>query len=524
MRKAWQQKLVEADERYRLLRTRHQRRDLGLGPSDQPRRLERVARDRVRLPSARGGRPDRAGGRLVVGHVHADERDDVLATFLAAAHGNAEVWAKEYRFLAADGTYRYVFDRGYIARNSDGERSGWSAACRTSRRCGVRGGARTPLFPREGGAGRGRGGQPAQGRVSRDALPRIANAAQLHPRMDPAGARGPPAPERVSRALLSIEQNAQAQKGLVESLLDLSSIVTGKLALHVAVTDLSAVVRAAIDVVRRPPTRSRSSSTTCCPRPRRTRSPTRRDCSRSSGTCCRTRSSSTPAGGRVSVTLHADANDATIVVTDTGDGITDDFLPHVFERFRQADSSTSRTYGGRGWACRSSRSSSSATPARSRRTARGAAGAARSPCRCRSSPASRRLRVEDGTKLQQSGVVVVSNRPANGSAERRDDRLPDTALCDLPERRREGTHPDELRRLPALPALRASWAIPERRSVPRPTSFASSESSDGVGRHGPCFRPATRPPGVSDQYFPASHACPNLSQRPCLSALESSRR
>jgi len=53
--------------------------------------------------------------------IHEDEREAVLSSFLAAARGTDETWAKEYRFLAADGAYRHVIDRGYIGRNDAGE-------------------------------------------------------------------------------------------------------------------------------------------------------------------------------------------------------------------------------------------------------------------------------------------------------------------------------------------------------------------------------------------------------------------
>ena len=349
VRKAWQQKLVEADERYRLL---------GRATNDViwdwDRRTNHVAWSES-LATVFGYPPLDADGPIEPavawwsGHIHPDERDDVLATFLAAAHGNAEVWAKEYRFLAADGTYRYVFDRGYIARNSDGEAVrmvGSMQDVSTLRRSEAE---RERLYSLEKAA---RAEAEEANRLKDEFLATLSHELRT-PLNSILGwtqlvreARLPP--ERVARALLSIEQNAQAQKGLVESLLDLSSIVTGKLALHVAVTDLSAVVRAAIDVVR--PTADAKQIVLDHLLPE-TAPHALADAARLQQVVWNLLSNAvkfTPAGGRVSVTLHADANDATIVVTDTGDGITDDFLPHVFERFRQADSSTSRTYGGLG--------------------------------------------------------------------------------------------------------------------------------------------------------------------------------
>ncbi len=56
----------------------------------------------------------------------------------------------------------------------------------------------------------------------------------------------------------------------------------------------------------------------------------------------------TPAGGRIEVQLQRDGDEARIVVSDTGVGIAADFLPHVFDRFSQADTSTMRMHGGLG--------------------------------------------------------------------------------------------------------------------------------------------------------------------------------
>ena len=72
------------------------------------------------------------------------------------------------------------------------------------------------------------------------------------------------------------------------------------------------------------------------------------DCSRSSGTCCPTPSSSPGPGGTVSVTVRRDGDHVEMCVQDTGEGISREFLPFVFDRFRQADSSTSRRHGGLG--------------------------------------------------------------------------------------------------------------------------------------------------------------------------------
>jgi hypothetical protein len=74
---------------------------------------------------------------------------------------------------------------------------------------------------------------------------------------------------------------------------------------------------------------------------------TRTVCSRWSGTCCPMPSSSPPRG-RVHVRLERVNSDVEITVSDTGKGISPEFLPYVFDRFRQADGSITRSHGGLG--------------------------------------------------------------------------------------------------------------------------------------------------------------------------------
>ena len=138
------------------------------------------------------------------------------------------------------------------------------------------------------------------------------------------------------------------QAQLIEDLLDTSRINSGKLLLEVAPCDPAAVIDAAIETVR-PAADGKGIrlSRDFDPGVRR-RPPTRAGCSRSSGTSCRTPSSSRRRDGEARIATRRAGTHLEITVTDTGIGIAPDFLPYLFERFRQGDSSTTRRFGGLG--------------------------------------------------------------------------------------------------------------------------------------------------------------------------------
>ncbi|HEY9651840.1 MAG TPA: ATP-binding protein, partial [Coleofasciculaceae cyanobacterium] len=152
----------------------------------------------------------------------------------------------------------------------------------------------------------------------------------------------------VAKALETIERNALSQKKLIEDILDVSRIIRGKLHLHIAPVHLIPIINAAIESVR--PT-AEIKAVQIEPIFDASVSPVMGDSERMQQIVWNLLTNAikfTPTGGRVEIRLEQIDSTVQIVVKDTGKGITSEFLPHVFERFRQADATTTRSYGGLG--------------------------------------------------------------------------------------------------------------------------------------------------------------------------------
>ena len=149
------------------------------------------------------------------------------------------------------------------------------------------------------------------------------------------------------RAITVIVNSAAAQARLVEDLLDLSRIVSGHLRLDVKPVDLRAVVEAALEAVR-PAAAAKAIALTA----------TLAEVGPMQGAPDRLQQvvwnlvmnavKFTPHGGRVDVVVHRVDGSAEVAVSDNGEGISPDLLPHVFDQFWQEDSSTTRAHGGLG--------------------------------------------------------------------------------------------------------------------------------------------------------------------------------
>jgi signal transduction histidine kinase/CheY-like chemotaxis protein/HAMP domain-containing protein len=150
------------------------------------------------------------------------------------------------------------------------------------------------------------------------------------------------------RAIDVIERNAHAQMQLIEDLLDVSRIIAGKLRLDVKAVSPAAVIEAAVDALR-PAAEAKAIRLQPVLDPRA--GPVSGDPDRLQQVVWNLLSNAvkfTPRGGRVQIRLVRVNSHVEIVVTDTGKGIAADVLPFVFDRFRQADSSSQRAYGGLG--------------------------------------------------------------------------------------------------------------------------------------------------------------------------------
>lgn len=150
------------------------------------------------------------------------------------------------------------------------------------------------------------------------------------------------------RGLETIVRNASAQRKLIDDLLDISRIITGKLRLDVHPVELGPLIEAVVDGVR-PAAAARSIDLHLALEQRT--SPISGDPERLQQIIWNLLSNAikfTPRGGRVEVRLERINSNMEITVSDTGQGIAPKFLLHVFERFRQADGSSTRSHGGLG--------------------------------------------------------------------------------------------------------------------------------------------------------------------------------
>lgn len=152
----------------------------------------------------------------------------------------------------------------------------------------------------------------------------------------------------LQEGLAAIDRNSKAQVQLIEDVLDVSRIVSGKLRLEIKPCDMADIIRAGVETVR------------AAANAREIQLRTNLDPAASKMACDDVRMQQviwnlvsnavkfTPKGGTVTVTLARERSSIKIEVKDNGQGMDKDLLPHVFDRFRQADGSSRRKFGGLG--------------------------------------------------------------------------------------------------------------------------------------------------------------------------------
>ena len=158
----------------------------------------------------------------------------------------------------------------------------------------------------------------------------------------------PASPEQTRIALQSIERNALLEAQLVEDLLDVSRIMAGKLTIAPVPTDVAAAILAALDTGRGPAAAKTLQLSAAAPS---TLPPVFADPKRLQQILSNLVSNAikfTPDGGTIAIVPREAGDQVEIVVRDSGMGIDPAFLPHVFDRFRQADSRTTSASGGLG--------------------------------------------------------------------------------------------------------------------------------------------------------------------------------
>jgi PAS domain S-box-containing protein len=154
--------------------------------------------------------------------------------------------------------------------------------------------------------------------------------------------------ESVSQAIDTIERNARSQLHLIEDLLEISRSIMGKTRLNIGIVDLASTVKAALDSIR-PAADAKGIRLETILDPMA--GPISGDTERLQQVVWNLLSNAikfTPKAGRVQIILRRRNSHVEITVADTGQGISQEFLPHVFDRFKQASAGSTRKHGGLG--------------------------------------------------------------------------------------------------------------------------------------------------------------------------------
>ncbi|MEG4532174.1 PAS domain-containing protein [Microcoleus sp. D2_18a_D3] len=279
---------------------------------------------------------------------HPEHLDRVVEKFRRCIE-TGELWEDTFPLRGKDGSYRWFLSRAVPIRDDRGKLLRWCGTNTDITDRKVAEAERERLLAREKAA---REQAEQANRVKDEFLAVLSH--ELRTPLNPIMGwtkllrSNVLTPEKQGYALETIERNAKLQTQLIEDLLDVSGILQGKVSLNIAPVDLAGVIRAAIETVRlAAEVKSIPISTQFAPN----LGPVLGDAGRLQQVVWNLLSNAvkfTPPSGKIEVVLDRVDTNAQITVTDTGKGIEPDFLPYVFDYFRQADSSMTRKFGGLG--------------------------------------------------------------------------------------------------------------------------------------------------------------------------------
>jgi PAS domain S-box-containing protein len=288
-----------------------------------------------------------AGGNWIERVIHPDDRASTRRAFAGARRSGAKADV-EHRLRAADGRYRWFNSRAAPLFAGNGTITRWFGASADIDQQKRAGEERETLLASE------RAARAEAERASRVKDEFVATLS--HELRTPLNAivgwtqfllRDASDPERVKKGLQVIDRNARAQTQMVDDLLDLTRVMEGKLRLDVERVDLADVVDNVIGSVQPAADAKEIRITPILG----SAGPIQGDPSRLQQVVWNLLSNAikfTPRRGKVRVTLRRVDSEVELTVSDTGQGIKPEFIPHVFERFRQEDAGTARQYGGLG--------------------------------------------------------------------------------------------------------------------------------------------------------------------------------
>jgi PAS domain S-box-containing protein len=281
--------------------------------------------------------------------VHPDDRQYVMESLTQSIEQGAE-HEIEYRIILPDGTIRWVEGKGEVIRDDSGKALRLTGVCTdvSDRKHAER--EREELLGREQEA---RAEAEAANRAKDEFLALVSHELRTplnsivgwvdilltNPERDDAN---------VARALEAINRNAGLQARIIEDILDVSRIVAGKLQLDIRPVQLPAIIQAAVAAVQFTADEKRILIRQTLDR---STAPVSGDPYRLQQIVWNLLSNAikfTPDGGEVEISLDQNGSNARVTVSDSGLGIRPDFLPRIFDRFSQADASTTRAFGGLG--------------------------------------------------------------------------------------------------------------------------------------------------------------------------------